>query len=249
VSGPPESGGARTGDTVAIPGDYQARALHEGFVVQRFWHALKFKVIERVCPPRPGGCVLDVGCGSGVVANYLAGKAGFVDALDGNPAAIEFGQSHATGPNMAFHLSLIDAMPFEPGRFDQIYCMELIEHIYEHQVRALLPRLRELLKPGGELFVTTPNYASLWPVIEWAMDVLHLAPPLKEHQHVSRWTPGRLRALGDASGLEALRIGRFSGFAPFTSVLSWKLAEGLDRCETGLGNPLGNLLFGHWRRR
>lgn len=238
----------RSGDTIAIAGDYQARALHEGFVVQRFWHTLKFRLIDRVCPPRPGARVLDIGCGSGVVANYLARTAAHVDALDGNRDAIAYAQSHAVGPNMAFHLAQIDAIPFEDGRFDQIYCMELIEHVYAHQVQALLSRIERLLAPGGELLLTTPNYASLWPVIEWAMDVLRLAPRMKDDQHVSKWTRGRLRAAARGAGFQEVRVGRFSGIAPFASVLSWGLASACDRLETRLGNPLGNVLYGVWRK-
>jgi len=236
----------RRGDTRPIAGDYQAQALGAGFVVQRFWHTLKFRLIERVCPPRPGTRVLDVGCGSGVIANYLAQRARFVDAVDGNPSAIDFARANAAGDNMAFHLALIDEMPFENDSFDQIYCLEMIEHIHEHQVRALMSRLHALLTDGGELLVTTPNYASPWPVIEWCMDLLHLSPRLKGDQHVSRWTPRRLRAIGREASLVERKVGRFCGTAPFVSVLSWSLALSVDGLETRIANPLGNLVYGVW---
>jgi hypothetical protein len=96
--------------------------------------------------------------------------------------------------------------------------------------------------------VTTPNYAGPWPVIEWSMDVLHLAPRMAGDQHVSRFTARRLRAAARKAGLEVVKVGRFCGLAPFVSVLSWKLAMGVDRLEDRLGTPLGNLLYAVLRR-
>ena len=80
----------RTGDTVQIARDYQHRARTSGFVVQRFWHAEKERVIRKFSAPRSGDRVLDVGCGSGVVANALAGMGAIVTGVDGNPDAIAF---------------------------------------------------------------------------------------------------------------------------------------------------------------
>lgn len=238
----------RTGDAVAIPGDYQARALHEGFVVQRFWHALKFGLIECALPPRAGARVLDVGCGSGVIADYLAARVERVDAVDANPAAIEYARSAFTKPNLHFHRGYVDELAFAEETFDQAYCLEVIEHIYEPQVRVLLAKLARLLKPGGRLLVTTPNYHSLWPLIEWGLDAFKLAPRMKDHQHVLKLTRARLRAVGQAAGLEEACIGRFCGLAPFTSVLSWRLASAVNRLEDRLGSPLGNLMFAVWQR-
>src|SRR5262249_49069906 len=59
---------------VPIDGAYQDRARREGFVVQRFWHHQKELVVRSLAPPRAGERALDVGCGSGVVANLLASE-------------------------------------------------------------------------------------------------------------------------------------------------------------------------------
>ncbi|MBN2446784.1 MAG: methyltransferase domain-containing protein [Phycisphaerae bacterium] len=205
-------------------------------------------MIERVCPPDPDSRVLDVGCGSGVISNYLAPRCAFVDAIDGNPAAIEYARDHAVADNMAFHLGLVDEVHLEADTYDRIYCLEVIEHIYQYQGRTLLEQLGRLLRRDGLLFLTTPNYVSLWPLIEWLMDVLRLAPRMKDDQHVCKFSRSRLRRMARDAGLEEVRIGRFSGMAPFASVISWRMAELFDEIETRLANPLGNVLFGVWRK-
>lgn len=240
--------GVRTGDTIEIDGGYQHRALIGGSAVQRFWHRLKTVTIERVAPPEPGMAVLDLGCGSGVVADWLAARARSVDAVDANPRAIDFARRTFVRPNLCFHLATAEALPFPDGRFDRLYVLEFIEHLYWGQLATLFSGLRVLLAPGGTVFLTTPNYLSAWPLLEGAMDRLGLAPHMEGEQHVSRPTPRLLRSLADASGFRVVRQGRFAGAAPFAAAVSWQLAEALDQAENRLGCPLGSLLYALWRK-
>lgn len=240
--------GVRTGDTIDIDGGYQHRALTEGFVVQRFWHRLKTVTIERVAPPEPGMAVLDLGCGSGVVADWLATRARSVDAVDANPRAVEYARRTFARDNLTFHLATAEALPFAAARFDRIYVLEFIEHLYGSQLAALFTRLGSLLRPGGTVFLTTPNYRSPWPLLEGAMDRLGLAPHMEGEQHVFHPTPRLLESLARETGFSTVRQGRFAGVAPFAAAVSWRLAEALDRAEHRAGCPLGSLLYALWRK-
>jgi SAM-dependent methyltransferase len=52
------------------------------------------------------------------------------------------------------------------GRFDAAYAKEVIEHIPAYS--AYLARLRRALVPGGQLWLSTPNYGEPWlPLIEY----------------------------------------------------------------------------------
>ena len=48
---------------------------------------------------------------------------------------------------------------------------------------------------GGRLLVTTPNYHSLWPVMEWIVDRSNKAPQMAGEQHISKFNPASLRRL------------------------------------------------------
>jgi 2-polyprenyl-3-methyl-5-hydroxy-6-metoxy-1,4-benzoquinol methylase len=228
---------------VAIPGDYQFRALTQGFVVQRFWHDRKLDLVRRVLAPEPGARALDVGCGSGVVAHFLAERGASVDAVDCNEEAIRFARGQFARENLRFHLGLANELDFPPESFRHILCLEVVEHLAAGQAADLLASLRRLLAPEGRLLVTTPNYASPWPLIEFAMDRLRLSPRMQRAQHVTRFRLGRLRRVLGEAGLQVQRSGRFCGLAPFASVLSWRLAAWLDRLEWRLGQPLGCVLY------
>ncbi|HUT35639.1 MAG TPA: methyltransferase domain-containing protein [Planctomycetota bacterium] len=228
---------------VAIPGDYQYRALTQGPAAQRFWHQRKLELVRTLARPRAGMRALDVGCGSGVVAHFLAEQGAVVDAVDTNEEALRFARAQFAMADLRFHLGPANEMAFADESFDLIVCMELIEHLPARQVVDLLGLVRRLLRPEGVLLVTTPNYQSLWPAIEWLMDALRLSPPMRGRQHVTRFTAERLERVLRAAGLAVRRVGRFCGLAPFVSALSRPLAERLDAAEWQAGQPLGNLLY------
>jgi len=233
----------RRGDTVEISGAYQHRARTSGPVVQRFWHSEKERIIRKYCPPAPGERVLDVGCGSGVVADLLASLGAEVTGIDANPEAIAFANATFARPKLDFRCALVEDLSFQSASIDRVYCLEVIEHLYEAQVRALLAGWARLMRPGGVLMLTTPNYRGLWPLLEFTMDRLHLAPAMAEEQHVTRFNRGRLRQMLAPSDWKILRLATFSTFAPFLSVLSWRLAERCADIEDRVDLPFGNLLL------
>src|SRR6202035_4911211 len=98
-----------------------------------------------------------------------------------NPSAINYATSAFRSPNLEFRLGQFeDLMGDKP--FDRIYCIEVIEHLYEEQVADVLSLFNNLTNPGGQLFLTTPNYRSAWPIIEWALESLGLAGKMDETQ-------------------------------------------------------------------
>lgn len=233
----------RTGDAIVISGDYQHKARHEGFVVQRFWHAEKERIIRRFSLPHPGDRVLDVGCGSGVIASLLAQCGAHATGVDANPQAIEYASKTFRHATLDFRLGSVEELDFTPDSIDRIYCLELIEHLYENQVSDLLRAMHHLVKPGGTVMLTTPNYRGLWPMIELTMDILKLAPQMDEEQHVTRFHHARLRQMLEATGWRVERLTTFSTFAPFVSVINWKLAEQCAALEDRLSFPFGNLIL------
>jgi len=231
----------RLGDSVKIPGNYQWLAEHSRNPIQRFWHYTKKSAIDALCPPTRNSFALDVGCGSGVISNYLSSKYGAkVIAIDGNSEAIDFGKAHF--PAVDFRCALVDDDFDLDEEIGYVFCLELIEHIHEQQASELLHNFHRLLKPGGKLFLTTPNYRSAWPFIEKAMDSLGLAPPLAEHQHVAFYSPAKLVELVEKSGLHVETVRTNCFLAPWLSPLSLRLARWLDQKELGMKSRVGSII-------
>ena len=220
----------REGDAIQISGDYQARALKSDRAAQRFWHEAKFRLIERIAMPGKQDRVLDAGCGSGTI-------------IDSNPSAIAYASEAYKTPNLQFRRGqfddLIDGKPF-----DKIYSIEVIEHLYEDQVAGVLSLFYKLANPGAQLFITTPNYRSAWPLIEWLLDRFGLVATLDEAQHVTHFTKRKLSAMCECAGWKVNHIGTFNGLAPFLAPIFRPLALEFEKIEFLLNRVLPeNLLF------
>lgn len=220
----------REGDAIAIDGDYQARAMESPRAAQRFWHQAKVRLIDRVAPPRSAARIADAGCGSGVIAAHLARTARVVVGFDSNEAAVAYATRAYGSDRLQFVQGPFERMVGE-GPFDQIYCLEVLEHLYHEQAIDTLRLFARAANPGAELFVTTPNVRSAWPAIEWALDRLHLVPTLAEAQHLTMFSRQTLREALQTAGWQVEELGTFNGVAPFLAPLSETVALGAERLE------------------
>jgi hypothetical protein len=111
-------------------------------------------------------------------------------------------------------------------------------------VADVLSLFHKLTNPDGQLFLTTPNYRSAWPLIEWLLDGFGLVATLDQVQHVTHFTKRKLSAMCERAGWRVRHIGTFNGLAPFIAPMSRRLALGLEEVEFRANRPLPqNLLF------
>jgi 2-polyprenyl-3-methyl-5-hydroxy-6-metoxy-1,4-benzoquinol methylase len=232
-----------------MPGDYQVRALASPRAAQRFWHAARVRLIDRLAPPDPRARIADAGCGSGVIAAHLASSGADVTGFDSNPDAIAFASRTYASPQLRFVLGPFEEI-LDQAPFDHFYCLEVIEHLYEEQAVETLRLFARAASPGAQLFLTTPNARSAWPFIEWTLDQLKLVPTLREAQHLTLFTRGLLAGALRASGWDVEEMGAFNGFAPFLAPLSERLALAVEAGEFRTRGVMPyNLLYCRARRR
>jgi SAM-dependent methyltransferase len=104
-----------------------------------------------VLQARGATAVLDLGCGVGRHALFLA-EAGFaVEAIDGSPVGIaEAGKSAAAlGLTLNLQEAAADALPFADGTFDYVLSWNVIYHGNQGDVGRRLAEIWRVLKPGG----------------------------------------------------------------------------------------------------
>jgi SAM-dependent methyltransferase len=101
-----------------------------------------------------GACVLDVGCGTGRLAQWIverAGAAGVVAGIDPLQARIDIARSRG---GARFEVGQAeDLSAFEDASFD-IVCMSSVFHWVDDKAKALA-EVRRVLRPGGRLGITT----------------------------------------------------------------------------------------------
>ena len=218
-----------------IPAGFYDEVYQRKAGVRFFWHDLKFRAVAAHL--KRAGKVLDIGCGPGTfIGNYLDG----VDCL-----GIDFSAPQIDYANRrygtALHRFSMQGLGGLDQRFDAITMIELIEHLAPADARHLLAEARGLLAPQGRLVVTTPNYRSLWPLIEWGVNKVSRVS--YEQQHVNRYGRGRLAADLAEAGYAKVDIGTAVGLAPFAAVLGRQAATWLDTLERGVRHlGCGNLL-------
>jgi 2-polyprenyl-6-hydroxyphenyl methylase/3-demethylubiquinone-9 3-methyltransferase len=101
--------------------------------------------------------LLDIGCGAGVAAEALARRGFNVLGLDAAGEAIEAARVHAAGHDLplAYRTGTAEDLLAQRQRFPVITALEVIEHVPAPV--AFLATLRDLLSPGGQLFLSTLN--------------------------------------------------------------------------------------------
>ena len=240
----PDSGAdaRRLGDPIPLSGDYEHRALTEGHPIQRRWHEMQLELLDWFFIPSAGERVLDVGCGSGVFANRLAELGAQVTAVDSNAESVEYGERTFVRDNLEFRRGLLDELGLPDNSFDSAVCLEVIEHVYPAQTDALLADLRRVLRPGGRLLLTTPNYRGLWPLVEWASDCFGDNAPMREGRHITFFHRALLRRHLENAGFEVEQMRTYCTFAPFAAAMSHSLSGWLDKIERHWDFPFGNLL-------
>jgi len=109
-----------------------------------------------------GRRVLEIGCGRGELACHLSTLADppshFV-AADFAQSAVRLGRSRAeraATTRLSWLVASIQDVPLPDAAFDTVISCETIEHLPEPT--KALREIRRILRPGGRLLLTTPNY-------------------------------------------------------------------------------------------
>jgi 2-polyprenyl-3-methyl-5-hydroxy-6-metoxy-1,4-benzoquinol methylase len=104
--------------------------------------------------------VLEIGCGRGGFSKYLADQQAKLVAADFSDSAVALARKILTGsPNCEAVVEDIQALSFADKTFDRVFSLETLEHVPDSDQG--LAELVRVVKPGGQLFITTPNYFGL----------------------------------------------------------------------------------------
>jgi 2-polyprenyl-3-methyl-5-hydroxy-6-metoxy-1,4-benzoquinol methylase len=125
------------------------------------WHKLVIKHLE---PERDlvGKRILEIGCGLGGFSCWLAKQAerpNHIVAADFAATAVQKGRAFAAENNLSgitWEVADVQNIAHRDATFDTVFSCETIEHV--PSPKRALSELARVLRPGGRLMLTTPNY-------------------------------------------------------------------------------------------
>ena len=119
----------------------------------------------------PGERVLDVACGTGVVARLAAehvGRSGTVAALDLNPGMLSVARSiPSSGAEIRWYETTAESIPLSDNGFDVVFCQLGLQFVADKV--AAIREMHRVLVPGGRVLVSTPPPNAFFDVLDDAL--------------------------------------------------------------------------------
>ncbi|HIJ84322.1 MAG: hypothetical protein HW380_2677 [Magnetococcales bacterium] len=181
---------------------YQRLAHRLNWLLLRSWRRIKSWVLLRwhyffplALPLNPGGKVwLHLGCGDLDIPGFIN--------VDARPAP----HVHVAG-------DCTDLSRFADGSVDLVYGSHVLEHIPNAKIAATLWEWRRVLKPGGILRLSVPDFRQIIELyILSGHDAATIQAPLfgqqdyRENVHLAAYDETWLRKLLQEAGFEKIRL-------------------------------------------
>ena len=220
--------------------DGDSAAAYEQFLVPAIFEPFARALVARAALV-PGERVLDVACGTGVVARHAAprvGERGRVVGVDINQGMLAV--AAVAAPGVEWRQGDAAALPFADGEFDVVLCEQALMFFDDRE--AALRELRRVLVGGGRVALSVwRSLAHNWVYDAFATALDRHAGPAAGAMMRSPfpdWSAEELRGALTSAGFRDVRIGLEVGSEQWPSA-----AEMLRReaASSPLAGPIGAL--------
>jgi 2-polyprenyl-6-hydroxyphenyl methylase/3-demethylubiquinone-9 3-methyltransferase len=164
---------------------------------------LRLQYVQNIVP-LAGKQVLDVGCGGGILSEAMARAGAQVLGIDLAQAVLDVAALHALESHVTVAYRTVGAEVLaneRPAAFDVVTCMEMLEHVPDPA--ATLAALAALVKPGGDLIVSTLNRnLKAFAVAIIGAEYLARVLPRGTHDYLKFIRPSELARWARDTGLE-----------------------------------------------
>ena len=157
--------------------------------MRKFWHWHKFDSVVRSLNMQKAHSLLDVGCFSGTfTGKFISSHVTRATGIDILPDQIAYA-SEKYGCEDKTYLTISN---FEDATnqlhnqtFDAVTFIEVIEHLTPEQIVSFFKMLDQVTHKGSEVILTTPNYLSVWPILELMLN--KFSDVQYEEQHITKF--------------------------------------------------------------
>ena len=179
---------------------------------------------EQVCDVaeiQSGEEVLDIGCGTGILARTVAERVaprGSVAAIDLNGSMLQV--ARRLNPNILWRQNDASDLPFSDDRFDVV--VSQFAFMFVSDKPAAMAEIKRVLRPGGRIAI------AVWAPLERSRAYVHLVESLQKHageeaaerlrSPFKLGDPDRLRAMFGQAAFRNIKIQLKKGTARFPSI-------------------------------
>jgi ubiquinone/menaquinone biosynthesis C-methylase UbiE len=185
--------------------------------IQSAWHHIKFNFIKKKIDKKIKH--LDIGCGPGTFIGLIK-KAESI-GIDISKNQILYAKKNYSNNHKSFYV-FKKKIPLKDNSIDTITLIELIEHLNKIDLAKLMFECMRILKKNGKIIITTPNYFSLWPLLELILNFI--SPISYKHQHINKFDKKKLKNFLINHNLKIDKIESFILISPFLAPLSFKFS-------------------------
>jgi SAM-dependent methyltransferase len=153
------------------------------------------ELLDEFEPYRKTGRLIDVGCGQGFFLTEAAKRGWEVYGTEYSAAAVDY----CASKGIRMTRGKLDASHWPAGFFDVVTSFEVLEHI--NNPNEELEQMKQLLRPGGLFYATTPNFDALNRYLLRADYNMIIYP-----EHLSYYTAGTLHRLLAAHGFVKKKV-------------------------------------------
>jgi SAM-dependent methyltransferase len=162
------------------------------------------------------GLLLDVGCGRGDLGAALVKRGWRVAGVDPSAEACAFARARGVEATAG----TLQSVSYDDESFDVVVMRHSLEHV--PQPRADLALVYRLLRPGGLLLISVPNFAS-WERKRFGSSWFHLDLP----RHRTHFVPGALRLALSGAGFELVSLESSGDVGSLLATLQYRFADRL----------------------
>jgi SAM-dependent methyltransferase len=131
------------------------QAMASAYAEETRWTRMRLKNVLELVDPHPGERVLDLGCATGSMADFLA-RSG-CEAVGVDASELGVAEARRLHPELRFERADVARLPFEDGYFDKALAADLTEHLELETLRGMFRECLRVLRPGGTLSIHSPN--------------------------------------------------------------------------------------------
>jgi len=128
--------------------------IYERVLVPSIFGHWAQEIIERARPVGPADRILDLGCGTGIVARLLRERLGGgarITGIDASPEMVAMARTLA--PEIDWREGNAMKLPFADASFELVVCQQMLQFVPDWA--AALSEVRRVLVPGGRLVAAT----------------------------------------------------------------------------------------------